>query len=194
MELKAPTFPLPDPVAPTPLAPAAPPSNASAGREATTLGSLALALAGPFVMGAVLGLPGGPSQVMREGLLLPAVFYGVTALMAPALYIGMSLIGSSPPASYVANAMARGFRACGLVLAGLAPAAAFLLATADGDWAVWVFGTAAVAAAALLGVRRLFQELRHEEVRLGRALALYTVWSLVSLGLGAHFFLQTLRV
>ncbi len=193
MELKAPSFPLPDPVPPPPFAPA-PPSDASTGREATTLGSLALALAGPFVMGAVLGLPGGPSHVMREALLLPAVVYGVTALMAPALYIGMALIGSSPPASYVARAISRGLRACGLVLAGLAPAAAFLLATADGNWAVWVFGTAAVAAAALLGVRRLFQELRHQEVRLGRALVLYTIWSLVSLGLGAHFFLQTLRV
>lgn len=154
---------------------------------------MAIALAGPFAMGAVLGFPSGPSRMISEGLLLPAVVFGVTALMAPALYIGMSLVGASPPATEVVRAFGDGLRACGIVLAGLAPATAFLLATADGSWAVWVFGIAAVGAAALLGVRRLFNQLRAEDTSLLRSLPLYTVWALVSLGLGVHFFVQTLR-
>lgn len=145
-------------------------------------------------MGAVLGLPGGPARMVTEGLLLPAVVFGVTALMAPALYIGMSLAGSSPPAAEVVRAFGEALKASGIVLAGLAPATAFLLATAEGAWAVWVFGTLAVAAAALLGVRRLFNELRDEDTSLLRSLPLYTVWAIVALGLGGHFFVQTLRV
>lgn len=163
-------------------------------RQQSTVTHLAIAVGGSAVMGAVLGFPSGASRMMSEGLLLPAVVFGVTALMAPALYIGMSLMGSSPPAQDVARAFAQALRACGLVLAGLAPATAFLLATADGTWAVWVFGTIAVAAGALLGVRRLFNELRGEDTNLLRTVPLYTVWALVSLGLGVHFFIQTLRV
>ena len=153
---------------------------------------LFVAGAGPLLMGAVLGLPAGAAGMLRQGWMLPAVVFGVAALMAPALYIGMSLVGVSPPAAEVAKAFAESLRACGTVLAGLAPATAFLLATADGDWAVWVFGIAAVASAALLGVRRLFNELRTREASLLRSLPLYLAWALVSLGLGLHFFLQTL--
>lgn len=156
--------------------------------------SVAVGAAGPFAMGAVLGLPDGPARMLSEGLMLPAVVFGVTALMAPALYIGMSLVNVSPPAAEVVRAFGEALRACGTVLAGLAPATAFLLATAQGAWAVWVFGSLAVAAAALLGVRRLFNELRDDDTSLLRSLPLYTVWALVSLGLGVHFFVQTLRV
>lgn len=155
---------------------------------------MALALAGPFAMGAVLGFPSGPMRMISEGLLLPAVVFGVTAVMAPALYIGLSLVRVSPPAHDVARAFSDGLRACGVVLAGLAPATAFLLATADASWAVGVFGMVSVGAATLLGVRRLFAQLRRGDVNLLRALPLFAGWALVSLGLGVHFFVQTLRV
>lgn len=154
--------------------------------------AMVMALTGPFLMGAVLGLRSGLNHMLSEGLLLPAIIFGVTVVMAPALYIGMSLIGAGPPAENVLQAFAHALRSCGLVLAGFAPATAFLLATAKGIWAVWVFGFVAVAAAALLGVRRLFHELRDEHTSMLRKVPLYVAWALVSLGLGVHFFLQTL--
>lgn len=153
-----------------------------------------IALAGPMVMGAVLGLPSGVARMLTESLLLPAVVLGVAVLMAPALYIGLSLIGAAPPAAAVLSAFGAGLRACGILLAGLAPATAFLIVTANGTWAVWAFGSIVVAAGALLGLRRLFGELRDDSTSALRTAPLYAVWSLVSLGLGVHFFLQTLNV
>jgi hypothetical protein len=143
-------------------------------------------------MGAVLGLPAGPGRMVTEALVLPAIVAGLALAMAPALYIGLSLGAVAPPARAVVHAVGAGWQAQGLVLAGLAPAAAFLLATTQSPWVSKVLGLALVGTATLLGLRSLYERLREHGAPKPRLAALFALWALVGLGLGAHFFLATL--
>lgn len=163
--------------------------SASSSRQSPLL----LGAAGPIVMGAVLGLPEGPSRMLSESLLLPAIVAGLALAMTPALYIGLSFGEASPPARTVVRAVGAGLQAQGLVLAGLAPAAAFLLATTESRWAGALLGVAAVATAALLGLRTLYERLREHGTPMPRLMTVFALWALVGLGLGAHFFLATVN-
>lgn len=150
------------------------------------------AIGGPMILGAVLGLPFGAAAILRQALALTGVVLGVAALMGPALYVGLSLIGTAPPALQVVRGLGRGLRSCGLVLAGLAPAAAFLVTTADSQLFALGIGIWVVLFATLVGLGRAFRELLPPgSVRL-RALSMFAAWAVVALGLGAHLLLSAI--
>jgi len=119
--------------------------------------SLLRTIGGPIALGAALGLPAGAGGLLRQAATLPGIVLGLTLLMAPALYIGSSLLGLAPPAADALRAAGRALRACGTLLLGLAPATAFLLATASDARSVALgLGGAVLASGALCGLRLLF--------------------------------------
>ena len=153
---------------------------------------LMVAAGGPLVLGAALGVPFGVRRIVTESVLLPGLVIGLSLMMAPALYIGMSLAGAAPPASRVAAAVGRGLRASGTTMAGLAPATAFLLSTTLWHGSVYVFGLLAVGGAMLAGIHALWRALGTDAGKRARAIAVFGVWSAVSLGLGTHLFISML--
>lgn len=159
-------------------------------RSTTMLASVG----GPLILGAVIGLPFGTQSVLRQSVTLPLIVLGLALLMAPALYIGLSLVGAAPPATQVVRSVGRGLRAKGIVLAGLAPAAAFLVTTASHVIVTYALATLVLAGAALVGMRRVYRELFPDGASLARATALFVAWAVVSLLLGAQLLFSTWRM
>lgn len=136
-----------------------------------------LAIGGPVVMGAVLGMPLGASGMLTQATALPAILFGVALLTAPALYIATSLLGIAPPARDSLAAGVRAMRAAGLVMLGLAAPAAFLLATtaAPDDVnavrgvsmhaGIRIFAMAVVGGAALIAFRKAYRDLFSSDPR-----------------------------
>jgi hypothetical protein len=145
------------------------------------------ALGGPLVIGAIAGMRAGPFAAAHEAVLTPAVLFGVTALMIPALYIVTAFAGIAPAARGFAGAIGEGLRACGVALLGLAAPAAFLVATAQTAEAAALVGTAALCAAALVGLRALYHRLFAATRRDLLHVLVYGCWSLLALLLGAMF-------
>jgi len=148
-------------------------------------------IGGPVLLGAVIGLPFGAQTMLYQAVSLPAVLLGITLLMAPALYIGLTLVGVAPPARRVVAALLEGLRVCGVVFVGLCPATAFILATATTATPALLLGTAVVAGGTIAGLRASFAQLL-AGVPLVRAVPLVALWTTVSLGLGAHLFIGSL--
>lgn len=151
-----------------------------------------LAVGGPLVLGATLGVRFGIHKIVTEAAVLAGLMLGLTIMMAPALYIGLSLVGAAPPAARLAESVGSALRASGTVMAGLAPATAFLLSTTLSHVVVYILGVVAVAGAALAGLRALWLELDASPGTRLRALGVFGIWSLVSTGLGAHLFVSSL--
>ncbi len=162
----------------------------------------ALAIGGPAVMGAVLGMPAGVHGMLAQAATLPAILFGVALLTAPALYIATSLLGLAPPAGESLAAYVRALRASGLVLLGLAAPAAFLLATTaapEGVDAVQgvrehagiaIFAIATVGGAALAAYRKAWRDLfpRKDPVA---AFAVFAAWALVTSLMGAKLLIDS---
>ncbi len=151
-----------------------------------------LASAGPVAIGAILGMQSGAPAIVEKSLALPLLLVGVAVIMLPALYIGISLIGAAPPARDVMRAVARGFRACGVILLGLTAPSAFLLATSQNGVLAALLGAAVVAVGAFAGLRVIFSDLvsrRSEPVLIA---AVFALWSLVSLAIGARMYFQVM--
>jgi hypothetical protein len=150
--------------------------------------SLLLAVLGPTLLGAALGMKTGLGSMALCASVLPAIVLGVALLMAPAFYIGASLLGRSPSSTELARATGLGLRACGTTLLGLLPPTLFLLSTASkGAGAAWLCALA-LACASLVGTRRLYAEIypQHQAGFLGWVF--FAGWSLLSLGIGLDFY------
>ena len=145
-----------------------------------------LAAGGPMAVGAALGMIRGPLAVLPSVLAMPAVLAGVAAVMIPALYIGAALAGVAPPARDVAGAVARAFRACGVVMLGLTAPALFLLATTHA--LATPLGGAVLAAGVLAGLRVLFGDLFAAPSPL--VACAFGAWSLVAMALGTHLYID----
>lgn len=163
-------------------------STASPAPAALAPVDLLLAAGGPMAVGAVLGLHRGPLAMLPGALSLPAVVLGVTIVMMPALYIGAALAGVAPPARQVAVSLARGFRACGVVMLGLTAPVLFLLATTQSNAMAVLLGGAATAAGALAGLRLLYADLF--QAPSPRIWGAFGLWSLVALALGVRMYLS----
>jgi hypothetical protein len=137
-------------------------------------------------MGAIAGMRAGPFAAGHEAVVTPAVLFGVTALMIPALYISTAFAGIAPAARGFAGAIGEGLRACGVALLGLAAPAAFLVATAETAEAAALVGTAALCASTVVGLRALYLRLFAARRDLTHVLV-YGCWSLLALLLGAMF-------
>ena len=150
--------------------------------------SLLLALGGPAAVGLCLGLHEGAGHLLWLTLSLPAILVGTASLMAPSLYVAAAVGGMAPTSRDVADAVGDGVTGAGAAMAGLAPALAYLIATATSPWTTLVTGHLAVLAAMLLALRRLFGGSEHPL----RALSLFGAWSFVALGIGWRLFVGVL--
>jgi len=90
---------------------------------------LAVALAGPAVQGAILGLREGPRAMLAFALGLPVIVAAVTLLTTPTLYVGGAVFGGRLSLGQVAAGTARALHALGLALLGLAPLSLLLNST-----------------------------------------------------------------
>lgn len=141
-------------------------------------------MAGPVALGLALGFGSGVRAMVSHSLLLPALIVGLTVALVPALYIGLSLTGSAPPAGEVAGAVGKALCVAGLVMIGLAPATLFLVASTRSEFLVDALTALVVGGAAVLGLRRLSQLLfAGRSVGAGGALV-YGAWASVALLLG----------
>jgi hypothetical protein len=125
--------------------------NSSSGRW------LAVALAGPVVEGAILGLRQGPGATLALALGLPLVVGAVALLTTPTLYVGGAVLGGRLSLAAVAAASGRALHALGLAMLGLAPLSLLLATTsavpADGQV------VALVVVALMIALHRLASEL-----------------------------------
>ena|SRR5579859_1345822 len=154
--------------------------------------SFALALAGPLVAGAVLGVPGGLAAVGTRSVGLVALVLGVSALTAPALYVGATLLQVAPEAGSWVGAGRRALASQGILLLGLTGPLLFLLATSsDPGGLVPLLGALAVGGAGLAAMRALFQ--RVFPARPLRSVVLFTAWGLIASAIGRHLLLKLLE-
>ena len=149
-----------------------------------------VAAAGPLAIGALVGAQGGAALIAERAMTLPILFFGVSVVMLPALYIGTSFIGAAPPAGAVGAAFVRGFRACGTILLGLAAPVAFLLATTQSDSLALSLGALVAGLGAIAGLRVIFADLFAENPEPILLRGVFGAWSAVSLAIGAQMYVQ----
>jgi hypothetical protein len=154
--------------------------------------TLLVVLGGPALTGACLGLPFGGRTMLTEAALVPAIILGLTALMAPALSIGATLLGVAPPAAAVGRAVGHALRVLGTALLGLAPPAAFLLATALSPGLARVIAALVLVGAALCALRLLYGSMFASRGTGARALPLFAAWALVCGAIGGRLLMGTL--
>lgn len=165
------------------------------------LADVSLALGGAAVTGFVLALPDGAAAMVTRALSLAGITVGATAVMLPPLYIAATTFGVAPPAAAFLQCASTALRTAGIVLLGLAPPLAFLVATSTLLESVWLLGNAAAGLAALLGVRSLWYSLFLAEVPgsvLGgravlprRPMFLYLLWLAVGASITTSLFQKT---
>jgi len=155
--------------------------------------SLLLTLAGPLAVGAIMGTKHGVLSVGLCALLVPASIFGVALIMAPVLYIGLTLLGAAPSARAVGEAMLGALKASGLVMLGLSPALISLSSSVPSEASSLVLGTLALMVAVLIGVRALFGKLLGPARSWLRALPVVAVWTPVALGLGLYFLVSSIE-
>jgi hypothetical protein len=156
--------------------------------------ALALAALGPVAIGAILALR---SETLAPLLAVPAVVFGVVAATSPALYIASAATGTAPPLASVVRAFATALGAFGIALAGLLLPAAFLSLSTLDTFMTFAAASAAIGAAAFLGLRRLARELAsgtpdasfpHATVfkpSLGSS-TVFFVWSVATVGIASR--------
>jgi hypothetical protein len=162
---------------------------------------VAIALAGPVVTGAVLGLRAGAGAMAVFALGLPVVVAAVTLLTTPTLYVGGAVLGGRLSLSEVLAATAHSLHGLGLALLGLAPLNLLLVATLPAATGVPLRGVLLLVLGLFVGLHRLATEL---DARMGegprpnlleRPVAervaprlLFTGHALVALIIGARLF------
>ncbi len=151
-----------------------------------------LAIGGPVAMGAVIGMQFNLFFLVREAAILPLIVCGVAIMMIPVLYIGLNLVDVAPSVRQVAMAVLRGARISGVVLLGLVPPTIFLLATTQNGVLVNWLGATLLATAACAALRVLYMDLFGGQSVSIRAASLFAAWSLVSMGIGASLYFDTL--
>ena len=119
----------------------------------------AIALAGPILEGAILGLRAGPVAMLVFALGLPAIVAVVTLLTTPTLYVGGAVFGGRLSLADVTAAAGRSSHALGLALLGLAPLNLLLAATLPEPAAVPAQWLVLLAVALVVGLHRLSTEL-----------------------------------
>lgn len=146
--------------------------------------ALVLAALGPVAVGAILGVRGG---TLTPLIAVPAVVFGVAGATSPALYIASAATGSAPSLGVVVRAFGVALAAFGIALAGLLLPAAFLALSSVDPRTTVVVASAAIGAAALLGMRRLAMELSTEAIRPSTgASTVFMLWACATLGIAGR--------
>lgn len=92
--------------------------RSDARRAALALGS---GLGASSILGLALGLAEGPTAMLHHALAVPLCIAAIAALVVPALYILLSLVGARTDLSRTVSALSRGVFVTGLLYAGFAP-------------------------------------------------------------------------
>jgi hypothetical protein len=152
---------------------------------------LAIALAGPTLQGAILGLRGGPRATLLLALGLPAIIAAVTALTTPMLYVGGAVFGGGLSLGQVAGGTGRALHALGLALLGVAPLSLLLAATLPDPALAPVQAVILVLVALAVGLHRLSTELNHSNEGRSPILPLiFFGYTMVAMVLGTRLFLD----
>jgi len=164
--------------------------RAEAARFATGAGLAAL-------YGLALGARDGGAALLRHALGVPAALLAVAGLGVPALFIALALFDAPLDPSRVAAAAARGSASAGLLLAGLAPAAALYVVSSEDGSAAALAGAFGLFVGGLAGLVRLLRELGRSagwgsgSARVGTGLA-FAVFALFATALAARVWWSTL--
>jgi len=122
----------------------------------------ALALAA--IYGAALGARGGGASILAHAAGAPAALAAVASLGVPALYIGLAFFGAPVGPHTAVSITSRAIATTGLVLAGLAPAAALLVVTVESPGVAAATSCAGLAVAGAIGLVSFVRGL-HDEIR-----------------------------
>jgi hypothetical protein len=152
------------------------------------------ATGGAAAVGSILGLPSGTQSLLTQGAMLPLIILAVAVVCAPALFIGVGLLGAKSSIPEVCRAVGQGALATGHALLGFVPVALFLTATRAGEHhpAVAVIGLVAVAVVA--GALRTLHALAVGSEHKQRLIPYFVCWSGASLTLGALLLFHSFRI
>lgn len=161
--------------------------------------ALLLGVMGCAGLGAAAGIDAGVFAVAHDAMTLPASVALVIVVLAPALYITVSMAGFAIRLPTLGAAILAGVRATGVAALGLMAPVLFLLASTSSPALSLLLVAAVLLFVGVLGLwaihRHLFADL--EDAQLGSRTAistLYLVWSLVFLGIAARLILQNLVI
>jgi hypothetical protein len=156
---------------------------------------LAIALAGPLLEGAILGLRGGPRAMAVLALGLPAIIAAVTALTTPMLYVGGAVFGGGLSLEQVATSTGRALHALGLGLLGVTPLSLLLAATLPDPEVAPLQAVILVVVALAVGLHRLCTELGDSVERRPRIVPLiFLGYTTVAVVLGTRLFLDLVNL
>ena len=142
-----------------------------------------LAMAGPIAIGGILAARlSDPTPLVTA----PAIVFGVLAATGPALYIATAATGQAPPLTAVLRAFVVALGAFGIVLAGLVLPAAFLSLTSTSPMTTFLVTSLALAAAGVIGLRRLASELATKSMLTASSWLVFGVWSLATVGIAGR--------
>lgn len=151
------------------------------------------------VLGAAVGLRGGAAATLRHALGAPAALLAVTAFAVPSLWVMLSLASVDVSPRRLLRAVASAAARAGLVMAGLAPAAALFCVSSRSGAAAALGAGACLVLGAGLGLRSLILELHASaaelpEPRQSVATLALAVFGLLSVVLAARVWLAALPV
>lgn len=104
------------------------------------------------VYGVALGARDGGPALFTHAAIVPLALVAVAVLGVPALYIALLVFDAPAEPLTIARAGSRAIAKAGLVLAGLAPAAALYVISSDADAVASLAGAAGLSAAGVLGL------------------------------------------
>ena len=110
--------------------------------------------------GLALGVRGGGAGLVAHALGVPAALLVALGLGVPALYIALALFDAPLALPAVVSAAARGASASGLVLAGLAPAAALFVVSSEHSGAAALTGLTGLVLGGAISLGGLLRELQ----------------------------------
>jgi hypothetical protein len=143
------------------------------------------------VYGLALGARGGGAELLRHALGAPLGLLVVAGVAAPALFVRLALIDAPLRPAQMVAAISRGTFATGVVLAGLAPAAALLVVSIESARAAALVSGLGLWLAGGIGLVNLFDALSSAlggatgSVR-SRAWLAVTIFALLSAALAAR--------
>ena len=145
---------------------------------------LALSAVFGLAIGARYGLP----AMAVHAVGVPLGMLAVAGLAVPALYVGVAHANLPLEGETVLDAMARGTASCGLILAGLAPAALLVTVSVESGLEAAVLAACCLAAGGSLGLRQLLAilfapladtDVPHAKVRAGWLTLLFAIFAIL---------------
>ncbi len=153
--------------------------------DSAPLQALLLALAGSAGIGAIAGIDRGAFAVLHDAAVLPACIGMVTLVLVPALYIGSSLGGLNIRLPELGRAVLAGLRSAGVAALGLMAPMLFLLTSTASQFVAQLLVFSALFFVGCLGLWATYRRLYGNTAQTLGVASMYSLWSLVFVGIGA---------